>query len=63
MIQKQTLKTEIIELVVLSAQLHEEMHWSFLIAGNGAFRALIFVPLCRLHFWSDCNEILGAFEP
>ena len=32
------------------------------IEGNGAFRALTFVSLCRLHFWSDCNKISGAFE-
>ena len=28
--------------IFLSTQLHEEMHWCFPIAGNGAFRALIF---------------------
>ena len=49
--------------VVFSTQLHEQMHWLFLIAGNGDFRALIFVPLCRLNFWSDCNELSGAFKP
>ena len=24
---------------------------------------LTFVSLCRIHFWSDCNEISDAFEP
>ena len=57
-------------LVVFSTQLHEQMHRPFLIAGNGDLRALTkllllltFVSLCRLHFWSDCNEFSGAFEP
>ena len=53
-------------LVVLSTELHEEMHWRFPIACNryyNAFRTLTFVPLCRFHFWSDCNEISYAFEP
>ena len=55
-------KLENIGLVVLSTQFHEERHWQFPIAGNGAFRALTFVPLCRLHFWSDCNELSGTID-
>ena len=38
----------------------------FPIANNrdyNAFRTLSFVPLCRLHFGSDCNEVFSAFEP
>ena len=34
------------------------------IANNrdySAFRTLIYVPLCRLHFGSDCNELFSAF--
>ena len=37
----------------------------FSIANNrdySAFRTLIYVPLCRLHFGSDCNELFSAFE-
>ena len=52
-------------LVVLSTQLHEEMrqtHGLFLIAGNGDFRALTFVPLSRLHFWSDWMNFLGLLK-
>ena len=52
---------EIFGIVVLYTQLHEEMHWRFPIANNSdycAFRTLIFVSLCRLHFWSDCNDFL-----
>ena len=36
----------------------------FPIANNrdySAFRTLIYVPLCRLHFGSDCNELFSAF--
>ena len=51
-----------IGLAVLATQLREEMHWHFPITGNGVFRALNCVPLCRLYFWSDCNEISEAFE-
>ena len=60
---KSTENFEMFGLVVWSIQLHGEMHWLFLIAGNGDFRALTFVPLCRLHFWSNCNELSGALEP
>ena len=30
---------------------------------NSAFRIRIYVPLCRLHFGSDCNELFMSFEP
>ena len=40
-----------------------QVHWLFHIAGNGDFRALTFVPLCRLYFWLDCNKLSGAFKP
>ena len=49
---KSTENFRIFGLAVLSTQLHQEMDWLFLIASNGDFRALTFVPLCRLHFWS-----------
>ena len=45
---------------------HEEMHWRFPIACNvynSAFRIVTFVPFCRFHFSSDCNEISSALEP
>ena len=60
---KSSEKLNIFGLVLLSTKLHEEMHWRFPIAGNVALRALTFVPLCGIHFWSDCNEISGTFEP
>ena len=37
---KNTKNFGIFGLIVLSTQLHEEVHWLFLIAGNGDFRAL-----------------------
>ena len=43
--------------------MHEEIRWHFPIAANGALMALTFVPFCILHFWFDCNELSGAFEP
>ena len=40
-------------LVVLSTQLHEEMHWRFPIAQNSAFRTQMFVPLCS----ETCSDV------
>ena len=68
---KRTENIEIIGLVVLSTQLHEEMLWRFPFAYTRDY-SVLFVAIrseiksiewnCRFYFWSDCNEISSAFE-
>ena len=66
MIQKKEMKT--LKLSEQSFCLHIcTKNWTGVIpiANNrdySAFRTLSFVPLCRLHFGSDCNEVFSAFE-